>query len=455
MKRFICFILLVIGLTLVAWNHAKADEEPAPSVQTQQLPESDALGLSDAELGKRTTQEPEAYVPVSVFGTKGGYVHPFMSVTFQTSDNINFSSVNEKSDWTAIYTPGIWLAAPAKRDIFLNLDIYNTSPGGRYRQIYTPESFTRYQAYALYVADIEDFNNHSERDTTKQSAEAYFRYNLRGGLSASIYNKYLDTEDPMAVGYATTGPVVDKYVTNLFGIIVEYDFGQKLRMRFDYNNFYLDYDKAFSKGKNRTDNSYSVYLYYDYSPKTSFFGEYEYVDVNYDISKIQNSTQNYGYLGIEWKPTGKVALKAKAGLINRDSKNPKANSVTDPVVELTYEHKFTAKTNMKLFWARKLNESTISRSAYSKDTIINLHLNKIITPKIEATLFLDYTRNDFKGNVGASRVDNVYTIAPKIRYVFKDWLQSEIGYEYVKRTSDVNLAEFEANTFFVRVSAGF
>ncbi len=455
MKRYFYVVLLGMVLAIVPWSHVWAEEEPAAQPDAQLLPESDALGQSSADLEKRTTQAPEAYVPVTVFGTKGGYVHPFMSVTLRTSDNINNTNDHEQSDWTAIYTPGIWLAAPARREIFLDLDTYNTSPGGRYHQIDNLESFTRYQAYALYAADIEDFHNHSERDTTKQSAEAYFQYNLRGGLSASIYDKYSDTEDPMAVGYATNGTVVDEYVTNLLGVIVEYDLGERFRVRADYNNFYLDYDEAISRGKNRTDNSYSLYLYYDYSPKTSFFSEYEYVDVSYDVNKTQDSTQNYGYLGIEWKPTEKVTLKAKAGLISRDSDNPEADRVTDPVVELTYEHKFTEKTNMKLFAARKLNESTISTSAYSKDTIVNLHLNKVITEKVEAVLFLDYTRNDFRGNIGADRTDDVYTVAPKIRYVFKDWLQSEAGYEYIKRTSDIKTAEFETNTFFVRVSAGF
>jgi len=445
--------LLGMVLAIFIYTPLWAQGEVTVPANTQQSREFDTLGQSNIEKG--TTDEPEAYVPASVFGTKGGYIHPFMSVTLKSSSNINYSYEHTKSDWTAIYTPGVWLATPARREIYLNLDTYNTSPGGRYHQIDNTEAFTRYQAYALYVADIEDFFRYSERDTVKQSAEVYFQYNLRGGLSASAYDKYSDTEDPMSYSYISNAIMVDRYTSNLLGIILEYDLGERFRIRADYNNFYLDYDKAVSKGKNRTDNSYAVYLYYYYSPKTALFGEYEYIDANYDVNKIQNSTQNYGYVGINWKPTEKVTLKAKAGLVSRNSDNPEASSVTGPVLEFTYEHKLTEKTKMKLFLARKLNESTISTSAYSKDTIANFWLNKIITDKIETRLLLDYIRNDFEGNIGSSRIDKLYTISPRVRYVFKDWLQAEAGYEYAKRTSDVKIVQFDSSTFFIRFSAGF
>ncbi|MEN8140629.1 MAG: outer membrane beta-barrel protein [Thermodesulfobacteriota bacterium] len=392
-----------------------------------------------------------AYVPTDVFGTRGGYVHPFMSVTLENSDNINNTATNEFSDWKAIYAPGIWLAAPAQREIFLNLNTANTSPGGHYQQLNKQEGFSRYQAYALYVADIDRYDDHDERDTIRQSAEGFFQYNFRGGLSIDIYDKFKDSEDPMATGDST---IIDEYKSNLVGLILDYDATDKVRLRFDYNNFHLRYDDLLSQGQDRDDNSYALYTYYNYSPKTSIFAEYEFVDVKYDTNTVLDTQQHYGYLGMEWLPTGKTTLAGKVGYGQRQG-DIAAVDDSGPVLELSVNHDFTVKTSINILAMHKFNETTVASALYSQDSSINVLFSQIITDKIGLAILADYTKMDFMGPAAQDRTDYFYTLAPTLRYSMQEWLGAEIGYEYIQRESNLDVFDYTTNSAFLRLSAGF
>jgi hypothetical protein len=385
-----------------------------------------------------------------VFGMDKGYIHPFMAVTFENSDNIYNTKTNTRNDWKAVYSPGIWLALPAQKEISLDLNTNNTSPGGHYQQMAKQEGFDRYQAYMLYAADIEEYHNYTDRNNVSQSGEAFFQLNLRSGLSFDVFDKYSDAEDAAGTGEST---LIDAYKSNIAGIIADYQITEKLRVRADYSNYYLSYDKAINKGRDRSDNDYSLYAFYHYSPKTSFFSQYEYIDLSYDTNTIQDSTQHYVYLGMSWAPTVKTTIKGKAGWLERDTDFAGGNA-SEPVLELTVNWKMTVKSELELFTAQKVNESTIGSAAYSKDSTIRLIFEQSITDKIIANIFADYTKNNFQGGAGFNRTDNVYTVSPSIQYIFKEWLLGEAGYTWTERNSDEKFYDYTTSAFFVRVSAG-
>lgn len=385
-----------------------------------------------------------------VFGMDKGYVHPFMAVMLDNSDNIYNTKTDTRSDWKATYSPGIWLALPSQKEINLDLNTNNTSPGGHYQQMAKQEGFDRYQAYMLYAADIEEYHNYTDRNNVSQSAEAFFQLNLRGGLSFDVFDKYTDAEDAAGTGDST---LIDAYKSNLAGMIADYQITDKLRLRVDYSNYYLSYDKTINAGRDRTDNDYSLYTFYHYSPKTSFFAQYEFIDLSYDSNSSQDSTQHYGYLGMTWAPTVKTTIKGKAGWLERDSDFSGGNG-SEPVLELTLNWKMTVKSELELFTAQKVNESTIGTAAYSKDSTIRIIFEQSITDKIIANIFADYTKNNFQGGAAFNRTDDVYTISPSVQYIFKEWLLGEVGYTWTERDSDETFYDYTTNAVFVRISAG-
>jgi len=409
--------------------------------------EQDALGQS-APTKLMIKNESDALVPKDLFGAKGGYFHPFISATALSSDNI-LNSSDKISDWLTIYSPGIWIAAPARPEIFFNLSTRNTSPGGRYQEIDKMKSFSRYQTYAMYVADINTYHNHSDMDNLKQSAEGFFQINLKGGLSIDTFDKYMNSHDPLGT---RTGTVLDKFKSNLFGVIADYNLTDKFKLRMDYNNFDLNYDISVNEGRDRTDNAISGYLYYKYSTKTSFFVQYEFIDLAYKINTGHDNKQHYSYVGMDWRPTGKTTLKGKAGAVVRNSITD-AWDITEPAMELTADYQVTGKTTAQLFVAQKIDESNVSTADYSVDRTINAAITSRFTDKIGARLQFGYTRSDFEGGV-IDREDDIFTVSLVGTYALKKWLKAELGTQHTKRDSTQSIYDYNTNQIFVRLAAG-
>ena len=101
-----------------------------------------------------TTPEASSSLTNEVFGSRGGFIHPSMSVSAVTSDNINNTKNDKIGDWSTIYSPSIWLALPRSQQTQLEIVSSNTAPGGRQMFVDKPKSFNRYQGYAFYGADI-------------------------------------------------------------------------------------------------------------------------------------------------------------------------------------------------------------------------------------------------------------------------------------------------------------
>ncbi|MDH5523351.1 MAG: outer membrane beta-barrel protein [Desulfobulbaceae bacterium] len=437
---------LFCGLTTIVTTNALAENQP---------PADDAIAKAETAMAgsEDTTAGEKAPTSIGdVFGLRSGYVHPFMSVAMLTSDNIYNAKDDEIGDWSTIYSPGIWLAVPRTKEAKLSVATSNTAPGGLSMFNEKTESFSRYQGFASYGADIEEYNSHTERNTVKQAAEGFLQYNFRGGLSIDLIDKYIDSEDPLGTGDST---VIDAFKHNLVQVIADYRITDKIRFRADYNNFHLNYDLNVSSGMDRDDNSYAGYLFYKYSPKTSAFINYQYVDVNYDTNTIQDNKQNQYKLGINWAPTVKTKLIGLIGITDRSSDNT-AGDTSAFTAQLTAAHQLTAKTSLQIVAAQQVSESTVSTAAYSNDTTISVSVREDFTLKIAGNLEVSYGRFNFHENTGAwSRTDHTYSFAPSLRYMFKDWLMADLGYEYSERDSDNDAYDYNTNKIYVKVSAGF
>ncbi len=134
-----------------------------------------------------------------IFGMKGGYVHPFVSVGAVYDNNI-FNDTNKSGDYYTTLSPGLWLALPGSRERILNLATANVAPGGMQVGLDRPEIFKRYQAYALYQGDWQYYDTYTNEDREDHRAEGFFQYNLKGGLSLNLLDEYKKAYDPRSTG---------------------------------------------------------------------------------------------------------------------------------------------------------------------------------------------------------------------------------------------------------------
>lgn len=389
-----------------------------------------------------------------VFGRRGGFIHPFLSVTEYYTDNVFFSNDDKKSDFITVISPGIWLTAPHVYEKLLHIDTSNLSPGGFSLSRFSPEIFKRYQTYLFYNADIERFSKHSSENAVNHKAEGFFQYNLRGGLSIELLDQFIASHDDRGTGISFK---LDKFKSNLANVILIYNLSDRFQFRIDYSNFLVNYDASRNNFRDRDDNTFSGYIFYKFQPKTSLFLEYEFLDIQYREDTALNSKEHHYFGGIQWDITAKSKGSIKAGYGVKDFDDPGAENSNDFIMEAQIGHKFTPKTSLILKASRRTNETNISAYNFVLSDTVELEYLQRVTGKITCDIKLSYTNDKYKGILTSDGVtqkleDNYYTGAFAFQYKFKEWLNLDSGYIYIKRDSNFSDFDYINNVLFLRIT---
>ncbi len=417
------------------------------SVYERPIASAEKPSLGEAPIGtlaQRTSAD--------VFGRKGGFIHPFLSVTEYYTDNVFYSNKNKESDFITVLSPGIWLTVPHVHEKLLEIETSNISPGGYSLKRYEPETFRRYQTYLFYNADIEQFAKHPSENAVNHKAEGLFQYNLKGGLSATVLDQFIASHDDRGTG---TSDKLDRFKTNLANLVLTYDVSRRFRIRADYSNFLVNYTAKRNNFRDRDDNSVSGYVFYKIQPKTSLFVEYEYLDVSYKKDIQPDSREHHYYGGIQWDITAKSRGTVKAGYGVKDFTGSETGNSEDFILEAQIDHKFTPKTSVILRASRQTNETNISGYDFILTDIVELEYLQRLTGKITADIKLLYEKDDYEGDptiVGRRLVDKYYSGAFALRYQFREWLGFDLGYIYMERDSNDNDFDYDTNVVFLRIT---
>jgi len=414
-------------------------------------------------------------------------IHPYLSIRGEYTDNLYNVNVDEKSNFLTVISPGIWLSTTSVNEVPVSIIPRNTASGGFRLAVQKKESFNRFQAYFLLGWDFEMYDENTDLDATNYHAEGALQFNLRGGLSLRLYDRFSQDQDKYDVNSYTIEDVnlspagislsdpsnVRRYKNNAAGAALNWDMTEKITARLDYTNFILDYDGTTNEWLNRTDNSLSAYLYYDYSVKTSFFAEYRYVNAHYNDGhngmnpensdkQDRDNQQNFVYGGINWAATSKTSLMAKAGYQDKSYDTAEFSTDSTFAFELVGDYRVTEKTSLRLSGYKALEETNTFES-YGKDTTrVTLSYNQRIYNRLVGIIDFGYSHDNyeqifsdiedidiFRQELPDGREDDTYTIKPALQYTFRDWLMGEISYTYDSRDSNRKLYDYNTNTFMI------
>ena len=394
-------------------------------------------------------------VSSEVFGQKSGFVHPFAGVTGYYTDNV-FNTRNGKvSDFITIFSPGIWLTVPHVKEKLLNVDTSNVSPGGYSLSRYNPETFTRYQTYLYYNADIEQHTRESAGNAINHKAEGLFQYNLRGGLTFELMDQFIASHDMWGTGLSQKK--LDRFRTNLADVMAVYDTENRLKFRLDYSYNLVDYLAARNSFRDRSDNSVAAYVFYKLKPKTALFYEYEFVGIDYRDNILSNSDEHHNFIGVQWDVTAKSKGSVKAGYGLKYFSDPAIKDAKNFIFEAQIDHKLTAKTSVIIKAARKTEETNISSTGYEvADSISGEYLHRL-TGKITLDAMLSYTRDKYSedltlGGITKRLADHYYVGMLALQYKFKEWLELDSGYMINIRDSSFPDLDYKSNIVFLRIT---
>lgn len=382
-----------------------------------------------------------------LFGLEGGYLHPYLSLEGSLTDNLYNVDTDKTSNFLTRVSPGMWLTLPRKKIIPVTITPHNTSPGGLQQEIDESKDTDRYQLYALAGADLFYYSEDSDLNTEDVTLEGLGRYNMAGGLSLQLLDRYNLGHDDFGFSGATDEDQRE-YESNLLMATADWDITEKVRVKIDYSNFDLMYDDSINEYLDRQDDVVDAYGFYKYSGKTSLFLQYRYTSVEYDTATAKDNTQNSYYAGVRWDTTEKLALLFKAGLQQKDydTETPEFDDSDNFVVDLQARYRATEKTGLTLGLYR-LNEESDTTLASEKVVFgARFGYRQAFTEKITGKADLGYEKADYEELVDSDRDDDTYRFRPSVEYLFKDWLMGELAYEFEVRDSSDILFDYQTNT---------
>jgi hypothetical protein len=386
-----------------------------------------------------------------VFGSRGGWLHAYLTVNEKYSDNIFYTDSNEDSDFITILSPGILLATPGSEalDISTSKDV----PGGITIRRYEKPSFRPFSAYLSYGPEFEIYKDNSDQNTTNHQLEASLQYKLRGGLSVGLFNQYLDTYDPYSTNRRDKKDQ-DKYKTNITQIDLGYKISPKLNLDLGYSFFWVDYDQNEDDDLNRVDHTGRGYIYFRVRPKVALFSGYELARIDYDKGENRDSIENRFFGGLQWNITEKSRGRIKGGYGVKKFDDSDIDGAKESIFEAQVIYHFTPKTSLRVRGYRRNEESDASRFDYTLTYGARASYLQRITRKITFGMEFWYRNRNYeddtrRADASRDRKDNDYFLSPYLSYAFRDWFSMHLRYEYEKRDSNEADIDFETNSVLI------
>lgn len=445
---------LVIALTLtlfggLAWGQ---EARPASSEPTE--------SILFAPPQEASTSPPTGSQPIEstdLFGGRTGYIHPFLSVSSFYTSNLFRTESNEQSEQYLVMTPGLWLALPARNQRAPEIGTSNTAPGGLSLSRFTAERERRIQGYLQYQANIYRYDRFEEEDRIDHRAQAMLKFSARGGTSLEIVDVFERNSDPYGTG-GKADRTLDTFDANLFNAILVSRLSPKVLLRADYGLYSLNYADASNNYRDRNDDSYSGYLFFQATPKTAVFVQGEHIAIDYNEGNNLDSRHNNFYLGVQMQTSANTRGRIKVGYGMRDDDTTESN---DLLAEAQVDYFFTPKTSIYLRGTRRILETNQigARSILSHRVLLGYRQRMAARWRVDANLFFD--RNEYDGTVSiGNRIASDYYLdefggRATLGFSPLTWLNLSLGYEYRERDSNFDSEDYQSNIIFLRAVAAF
>lgn len=448
---------LVIALTLVLLaGRALGQEALLP-------PGPDTTGLAEPPPANAETPR-TGYFPgnqaqdsAGLFGARTGYFHPFLSLSGFATSNLFRTASNEQSERYAVIVPGLWLALPARNQRYPEITTLNTVPGGLGLSRFTAERERRIQGYAQYQANIIKYDRYPEEDRIDHRAQGMLKFSSRGGLSLELADLYERNSDPYGTG-GREERTLDTFDANLFSAILVSRLSPKVLLRADYGRYQLKYKDASNNYRNRDDNSYAGYFFFQTTPRIALFLQGEQIVIDYDEDGNDDTRHNNIYLGVQIQTSAKTRGHFKAGYGMQDYGSKEFG---DFLAEAQLDYFFTPKTSISLLGTRRTLETDQIGARSILSQRLEIGYRQRLTARWVGDAGLFFTRNDYAGTVSiGNRIARNYyhdEYGGRVTLTFMplNWMSLSFGDEYRERDSNFDTEDYRSNTIFLRATAAF
>jgi Putative beta-barrel porin 2 len=258
--------------------------------------------------------------------------------------------------------------------------------------------------------------------------------NSRLTLTFSTYASYQSQPD------FSTDLSVNRILGNYFRTADQLSASYRFTPRFSsvtsYSFSALEYDSSAASLNNRLEQSFGEELRYLLFPTTSVTAGYRFGFTDYANAASNSTTQTFS-AGADQSFSPRFTVLVRAGLQLRSSEN--GHDRTAPYGEGTIRYAIAAGNQTGFIdWTNRYSvEEADSPTASGRETFrTNLALTYPFTARIAATFTLSYLHGDNGGagvgpnGTGTASSENVFDIAPSLRYAVMPHVTLSIGYRY-------------------------
>ncbi len=215
-------------------------------------------------------------------------------------------------------------------------------------------------------------------------------------------------------------------------------------LRYDhtlFNNGQFDHDDGYFGGT----------FYWRVMPKTSLLFSVRQTNIDYPNDANQSSTERLYSIGVTWEATAQTTGTFKLGYLTKDFDNSANPSYTGLSWEGRVRWSPRTYSYVDVTTAQYTSEST-GFGDYTLSRVIFANWTHSWTSRIQSNVRLGYRQDDYRGG-GTERKDDSATAGAGLSYQFRRWLRFEGRYDYVNRSSDIRLNEYNRNIFMFTVGA--
>lgn len=341
--------------------------------------------------------------------------HPILRNTVEYDSNILLEDKDEREDVIFKINPGVVLDIPVQRHQF---------------------------AFG-YEADFEIFSKsrHARENDQNQQFFALADLNFPSWY-INVLDRLRETSGRSGTTFTDRIPRIDHFIHPKMGYR-----WRRLVVEAGFRHFTRDFRRQIDDSLDFQLVEWTGVVFYDLFARLKALLEYQVAQIDYDDNRTRNGTFQQTRLGLEGQVLPNLNAKLRVGVQFRNyavSSEPNFNSW---VADLILNYAIRENLKLDLSFSREAVESTFRNVNFFRQHLIKTGLTYLFRPQWRVYTNFQYLRHDYAeratvaGRTGF-RHDNHFSMEYGLRYDFREWLDFELSYLYLRRDSNFSTFDY-------------
>jgi len=316
--------------------------------------------------------------------------------------------------------------------------IYNIQPG-----VILELPINKHQIVTGYEADFEVFSksrHHSQNDQNQNFfALADFRF---PSWYINVLERFSETSSRAGTTFTERIPRYDQSVHPKIGY-----HWKRFTLEAGFRHFLRDFRRQVNDPLDFQETAWTGVLYYDLFARLKALVEYQFSQIDYEDSPSRAGTFNQVRVGLDGELMRNLRVKVKGGLQFRNYGASSETDFSSFVGDIWTQYQIRPDLKLIAHAGREPVEATFGSVNYYLEHRVGFGIE--YTPWLKWTLFsgIDYIRQGYSERATAGgqtgfRRDHLIGGKYGVRYLMSDWLELELAYEHLRRSSNFAAQEF-------------